>query len=821
MAIYKYYIDLVYLAQNETIYIPKENVRKLFIDHNYAEANMPTMYCTLNIDKALYDRIIVGAKTDSMLLTVYKINTEANTNIKEMIYNAKCEYFLKDDINYNRDIDYKDDSNKKDVYREVYIGLMFKDPIEWNKQTNNTTFVDSTMMNIVGSFTDGVPLLVEPFVYNDTFDQLIVPPQDSLTKTISFLNDVKVFYDTQYRLFYEPDCMYLVSSSGKATPKTTDEYDTVKFIVYTPDDINALVQGMSKDDTQKAYLININSLDTVYNIDTYTRKKFNSISSIINPSKENSLETLSSMQSVIGDINNIASSLHDAAKVATNAVQEVPSFVNKLKSDFKLETINVNNIEGSSLQSIDQALAKIMAMPEPKPGGKGGNGGSGESGSDEPKEKTLSAKEKAKIAEILKQCKIAISGNTASFNGINKDYGEGMGGIFKILGNINHAPSYLTGVTAINAQANIGPLKGCFGDIEGDSKKSATHAKDKLKPYVKVVGEISAAAQKAIDAIASTGIESEKVVKFVNVLYANKQVYDSTVNMVAVNIAKFSDLPNKFKGINDQFKPYGEKLSNIKVNLKAQFTALKTDINTLGKNAKSMLKQISESGKNAINKLKSTGLSLKSLKQLRDDIHAIRDISGIGKLGISKFDFNLNLGGDGTGTTIYNIPNDNANKLKNIKSELESKVNTFILNKNDLDVSVFNINMRYIIKNFDTHSDKDGAFILDRKVEIFMRSDDKFICNCRLHFRKLTDDAAAGEVPDTGQEKALDPEKAKEVAKAAKELLDDLKDSDIIKMMSNGASMGRLEALASGYEATTKGEQSNKNMAAEVLGKIK
>lgn len=809
MAIYKYYIDLVYLAQNETIYIPKENIRKLFIDHNYAESNMPTMYCTLNIDKALYDRIIVGAKTDTMLLTVYKTNTEANTNIKEVVYNAKCEYFLKDDINYNRDIDYKDDANKKDVYREVYIGLMFKDPIEWNKQTNNTTFVNSTMMNIVGSFTDGVPLLVEPFTYNDTFDQLIVPPQDSLTKTISFLNDVKVFYDTQYRVFYEPDCMYLVSSSGKATPKATDEYETVKFIVYSPDDINALVQGMSKDDTQKAYLVNINSLDTVYNIDTFTRKKFNTVSSIINPSKENSPETLSSMQNVIGDINSIASSVNEVAKVATSAVQEVPSFINKLKSDFKLETMNVNNIEGSSIQSIDQALAKILAMPEPG------------SDSEDSDEKTLSPEEKSKIAEVLKQCKIAISGNTASFNGINNDYADGMGGIFKILGDINHAPSYLTGVSPINVQGNIGSLKGCFGDIEKGSKKSTAHANDKLKPYVTVVSEISAAAQKAIDAIASSGIESEKVVKFVNVLYANKLAYDNTVKMVATNIAKFSDLPNKFKGIGDRFKPYGEKLSNIKVNLKAQFTALKTDINTLGQNAKSMLKQISESGKNAINKLKSTGLSLKSLRQLRDDIHAIRDISGIGKLGVSKFDFKLNLGGDGSGTTIYNIPNDNANKLKNIKSELESKVNTFILNKNDLDISVFNINMRYIIKNFDAHSDKDGAFILDRKIEIFMRSDDKFICNCRLCFRKLIDDAAVGEIPDTGQEKALDPEKAKEVAKAAKELLDDLKDSDIIKMMSNGASMGRLEALANGYVDTTKGEQSNKNMAAAVLDKKK
>jgi hypothetical protein len=811
MARYKYYIDLTYLSQDSTIFIPKENIRKLFIDHNYADSNMPTMYCTLNIDKGLYDRIIIGAKTDSMLLTVYKVNIEANTEGKEVVYNAKCEYFLKDDINYNRDIDYQDDPNKKDVYREVYIGLMFKDPIEWNKQTNNSTFTDSTMMNIVGSFTEGIPLLIEPFMYNDTFDQLIVSPQDSLVKTIGFLNDVKVFYDTQYRMFYEPDCMYLVSSSGKATPKSTDEFDTVKFIVYTPDNANALAQGMSRDTSQKAYIVNINSVDTVYNIDTFTRKKFNSISSIINPSKENSLEALSSMQKVIGDINGIAAGLGGAAKEAINAIQGVPSFVNKLKSDFKLETINVNGVEGSSINAINQALAKIMAMPEEKTVDSEGKTST---------ENILSAKDKAKVRDALNQCKIDISGNTASFNGINNDYANGMDRIFKIIGDINHAPSYLTGVTAINAQANIGPLKGCFSNIGKQSNDSSVHANTKLKPYINVVNNISSATQTAITAISSTGIEPEKVVEYLNTLYGNKQVYDNASKMVAVNVAKFSEIPNQFKGINEQFKPYGQKLESIKVNLKAQFTALKTDISTLGENARSMLREISNAGKDAVNKLKSTGLSLNSLKQLKEDIRAVRDISGIGKLGVSKFDFKLNFGDGSTGTTIFNIPNDNANKLKNIKSELESKVNTFILNKNDLDVSVFNINMRYIIKNFDTHSDKDGGFLLDRKVEIFLREDDKFICNCQLHFRKLTDDAATGEVPESGQENAMDPEKAKEVAKAAQELLDDLKDSDVIKMMSGGASMGRLQMLADGYVNTTKGSQSNKNMVKSILDKL-
>ena len=240
---FKYTINLTYLPSGDAskaIYIPTENVRKLFIDHNYSETNMPVMYCTLNIDKTLFDKIVLGAKTDSIVLCLKKFDADSKTPTKIMIYNSVCEYFLNHDINYNKDIDYKmkpandKDPEKKDVYREVSIGLMFKDCIERNKQTNNMVIKDSTMMNIVGAVVKGQPALVEPFTYNDKFDQLIIPPQPSLTKAIAFLNDTKVFYDTQYRLFFEPECVYIVSSSGTPTPKRSDKYDTVRFIVYKP-----------------------------------------------------------------------------------------------------------------------------------------------------------------------------------------------------------------------------------------------------------------------------------------------------------------------------------------------------------------------------------------------------------------------------------------------------------------------------------------------------------------------------------------------------------------------------------------------------------
>ena len=43
--------------------------------------------------------------------------------------------------------------------------------------------------------------------------------------------------------------------------------------------------------------------------------------------------------------------------------------------------------------------------------------------------------------------------------------------------------------------------------------------------------------------------------------------------------------------------------------------------------------------------------------------------------------------------------------------------------------------------NYDAHSDTDGRFLLDRKVEMFAREDENFKCTTQLSFRKIADDA--------------------------------------------------------------------------------
>ena len=54
-----------------------------------------------------------------------------------------------------------------------------------------------------------------------------------------------------------------------------------------------------------------------------------------------------------------------------------------------------------------------------------------------------------------------------------------------------------------------------------------------------------------------------------------------------------------------------------------------------------------------------------------------------------------------------------------------------------MDVSIFNINKKYIIRNYDAHSDQDGLFLLDRRVDVYVREDDRFLCTCLLTFSKV------------------------------------------------------------------------------------
>ena len=241
-------------------------------------------------------------------------------------------------------MDYKntDEPNKKEVLQTFTIGLMFSECIETNKQTANTTLVNTTRMNAVAYYLQQYPYLIDTFTYNDNIDQLIVPPQESLSKTIQFLNDIKVFYDTPYRFYIDPGCVYLMNSSGEGTPKEGDLYDTVLFDIIPVDEGPSIEEGITEDSEKGCYYIGIHVKDSYYTVDTDTQKMYNEIQSIIDPGIKNTIRFLDTVNQAIQEINSAKDKLTGIVKKATQQVKPISSAL----TDYKGKLIdNVNAIK--------------------------------------------------------------------------------------------------------------------------------------------------------------------------------------------------------------------------------------------------------------------------------------------------------------------------------------------------------------------------------------------------------------------------------------------------------------------------------------------
>lgn len=99
------------------------------------------------------------------------------------------------------------------------------------------------------------------------------------------------------------------------------------------------------------------------------------------------------------------------------------------------------------------------------------------------------------------------------------------------------------------------------------------------------------------------------------------------------------------------------------------------------------------------------------------------------ELNVNKSDYS------GDKNNLTRIANNNTNMLANIQGDIDSTSIIFTMAKVGLDTSVLNINKRYVIRNFDVHSDLDGDFLLSRKTDLFIRQGTTFELETDLVFR--------------------------------------------------------------------------------------
>lgn len=257
---YRYTITLEYEMDKKLYKFDHTRIHNLLIDYDYNGKNMPVLYLKIALDKKILDDMKKNIGKKTVILTVNKYLEGLEPKIEKKYIKDEFIYFMDNNLNNMDDLDYGHEQNEE-LHQLVTIGLAKLELINNNKKVINDIFDDTTMINMLCKYLGNRKLLIEPLAYKKPIPKLIIPPVDTLSKFIKYLDGYKSLYTSAYRLFYDFDKTYLLSSSGKAIPSKDEQYHSVIININNTISNESKVQGIETDHKRKAYIMELDITD--------------------------------------------------------------------------------------------------------------------------------------------------------------------------------------------------------------------------------------------------------------------------------------------------------------------------------------------------------------------------------------------------------------------------------------------------------------------------------------------------------------------------------------------------------------------------------
>lgn len=768
---YEYYIDLYYncMDYNEPKLIDQKNIKSLTIYKEYDKYNMPIATMNLHIDKKFADNIIKNSKTATMIMAVYKYQLDNNAAIKQLYFKHEFSYLTDDDTNKTEDIDYaktdSKDEDREDVYRILKLGLISKKLVDRNLSPNNATIYKSSMQNIIVDLLNiGEPLLIEPFTETELVEQLIIPPKESLSKTLDYLNTIRVFYNTGYRFFMDLDNIYLVSKSGKATLRNVDKYATIKFNL---SDIGgkeeAILEGFRDDDKTKSYIVDIPTTDIKYGKDNITDKELNGFTAVIDASKtvqQSYLKNSRAFGGIFGVYQNIMNTMN-AIKKVSSSVRQVVKNIHQTTDTIKGNFNQIVEQAKESKSVIDTVATQAEALLRELP--KTALDGTAEVVGLDGVVRKSDTNIKDVLTNIIKHTVVM---QTTSTNTVEKS--EDKFGKFKeaYTGQIYHIENFgsLVGaISPINFTDNTAQLTKEVSKLPEKREQSKIHFNRSMTDFNAEYTKYITSNEIIVNSLNNTPDKLFYVTKKDNTgkaietheldLRALKSNLPELVKNLDFSKMKLSDM----KGFAEQMKNSLKLNANVGDGLKKQIAATREIPKDFSKQilegANTYVKSLQDTKniaiantKNSIiNTTKSLGALKSNLSSLYQSgstaISGISDMSKVGTNGESMIDVALDLTDiveDLGKRKLIRIPNDNMGLIKNFKHALELKSVYLSLSKQQLDNSIFNMNLKYLINNnTKEHKEDTTDYIMLSKIEVYTNQGERFLSTTNMTFAKL------------------------------------------------------------------------------------
>lgn len=276
---YKYKVDAKFVLDNKEEPILSEGITSIITNYDYDNNNLPIIYMGVRLEHALYNKMVLNSQKGTITLTISKAKTGGNYEIYENYIKDTFTYNMSDDPDYNSTMEKQagSDSTIMQSYKEGYIALIKQSTTNNNKKVVNTIIRNSNMASIIHKYTSHMKMVIEPLHKDKYFNFLIIPPLESITKLLEFLNKQSVFYKGGYRYFVDFDKTYLLSEEGNPIDVKDGNYNTIILNILDIVDAESALSGVVTDTQNKAYVLNINVKDTSIEIKKSSSNIFNKV----------------------------------------------------------------------------------------------------------------------------------------------------------------------------------------------------------------------------------------------------------------------------------------------------------------------------------------------------------------------------------------------------------------------------------------------------------------------------------------------------------------------------------------------------------------
>jgi hypothetical protein len=349
---YNYKIMLKYIdSTNVEVEIDSDQLQYILIDKDFDNLNMPVITLFGSIEKNILDDMIKHSDDNLVTLGIYKYDaTNQSDNITEKYFNDRFIYILNEDLSKTENIDNPDGIDSKTgnrQYKEVTLFLIQQDAVNNNRQTINGVYHNASMNSLILQSTNYLGnMLLEPISYDTKFDQVIIPPIDSISNYIRYLNDnLGTFYDSPYRFFIDFDTTYLVSSSGNAI-RARNQYIYTIVIDIKEIDVNVSEEAGAYVDLRAGkYTVGIDVSKVEYSKNHVSNKLVNKVT-VINSKGDVFQQDIEDNQakntSTINQIMNISNNDQNTINPIAYSVESANVTITIVKNDLDASLFTLN-----------------------------------------------------------------------------------------------------------------------------------------------------------------------------------------------------------------------------------------------------------------------------------------------------------------------------------------------------------------------------------------------------------------------------------------------------------------------------------------------